>query len=79
MENGWLGTREAAEELGISLRTLYRLIDDGAIVAYQIGRNLRIRRSDLDAFLESARVRPGALGGRRVHGASSMTSQSLLS
>lgn len=79
MESGWLGTREAAEELGISLRTLYRLIDDGSIVAYQIGRNLRIRRSDLDAFLESVRVRPGALGSRRTQGAPQVMDQSLLS
>lgn len=61
MADEWLGTREAAEELGISQRTLYRLIDEGAIVAYQIGRNLRIRRSDLADYLERVRVRPGSL------------------
>lgn len=65
MDDGWLGTREAAEELGISQRTLYRLIDEGALVAYHIGRNLRIRRSDLEAFLAASRVVPGSLGTRR--------------
>ncbi len=77
MEGVWLGTREAAEELGISLRTLYRLIDEGSLIAYQIGRNLRIRRSDLDAFLESARVRPGDLGVRRP-GASEIRKRDVL-
>ena len=58
----WMGTPQAAEYLGISVRTLYRLIDQGRIPAYAIGRVYRVKRDDLDAFLESARVEPGTLG-----------------
>jgi excisionase family DNA binding protein len=57
----WLGTPKAAEYLGISVRTLYRLMDEGRIPAYEMGRVYRLKRADLDAFLESARVRPGTL------------------
>lgn len=57
----WLGTQEAARQLGITARTLYRLIDEGAIPAYKLGRVLRLRLSDVEAFLESARVQPGEL------------------
>jgi excisionase family DNA binding protein len=57
----WLGTTEAAERLGIVPRTLYRLIDEGHIPAYKMGRVLRVKVDDLDAFLETTRVQPGSL------------------
>lgn len=57
----WLGTQEAARHLGITARTLYRFIDEGAIPAFKLGRVLRLRLSDVETFLESTRVRPGDL------------------
>jgi excisionase family DNA binding protein len=57
----WLSTKEAAERLGITSRTLYRLIDEGQIDAYQMGRVLRVMEKDVDLFLEGARVKPGSL------------------
>jgi excisionase family DNA binding protein len=57
----WLGTTEAAERLGIVPRTLYRMIDEGQIPAYKMGRVFRLKVSDLDAFLETTRVQPGSL------------------
>ena len=57
----WLSTAEAAKKLGIGARTLYRLIDEGEIPAYKLGRVLRLKLSDVETFLESARVRPGDL------------------
>ena len=57
----WLGTQEAARQLGITTRTLYRLIDEQQIPAYKLGRVLRLKLSDVETFLESARVKPGDL------------------
>jgi excisionase family DNA binding protein len=57
----WLGTTQAAAYIGVVPRTLYRLIDEDKIPAFKLGRVIRLRRSDLDAFLESTRVRPGDL------------------
>lgn len=57
----WLGTTEAADMLGVVPRTLYRLIDEGRLPAYRMGRVYRIKESDLDAFIESTRVQPGEL------------------
>jgi excisionase family DNA binding protein len=57
----WLGTPEAAERLGITQRTLYRLIDEGQVPAYKMGRVLRVKATDLDVFLEQSRVAPGSL------------------
>lgn len=61
MADEWMGTPEAAEYLGVVLRTLYRLIDRGQVPAYKVGRVIRVKKADLDAFLESHRVQPGDL------------------
>ena len=57
----WLSTREACEELGITLRTLYRIIDEGQLPCYQFGRVYRIKADDVQAFLDGAKVKPGDL------------------
>ncbi len=57
----WVGTKEASDRLGITLRTLYRLIDEGQVPAYKFGRVIRLKSADIDAFIESARVEPGHL------------------
>jgi excisionase family DNA binding protein len=48
-----VGTKEAATRLGIVLRTVYRLIDEGELPAYKMGSVLRIKSSH--------RLRPGDL------------------
>lgn len=60
-ETSWLGTPEAAERLGITQRTLYRLIDEGQIPAYKMGRVFRVKEGDIDGFLDRSRVTPGSL------------------
>lgn len=57
----WLSTRVASERLGITLRTLYRFIDEGRIPAYQFGRVIRLKAPDVVAFVESSRIAPGTL------------------
>ena len=57
----WLGTREAAAELGVTLRTLYRFIDEGMIAAYKFGRVIRLKTDDVAAFIEASRIAPGTL------------------
>jgi excisionase family DNA binding protein len=57
-----MGTPDAAEYLGITLRTLYRFIDEGSLPAYKFGRVIRVKHADVDAFVESNRVQPGSLG-----------------
>ena len=60
-EDPWLSTAEAARRLGITPRTLYRFIDEGLLPGYKFGRVLRLRASEVDAFIESSRVQPGSL------------------
>jgi excisionase family DNA binding protein len=50
---------------GVTQATLWRWIDEGRLPAYRIGEKLlRIRRDDIETFLESCRVEPGTLGRR---------------
>lgn len=57
----WLSTQEAARRLGITARTLYRFVDEGALPAYKMGRVFRLKRSDVDDFMEASRIQPGTL------------------
>lgn len=57
----WLSTQEAARRLGITTRTLYRFVDEGQIPAYKMGRVFRLKRSDVDDFIEQSRIQPGTL------------------
>lgn len=62
MSNGkWLGSKAACDRLGITLRTLYRLIDEGQIPAYKFGRVLRLKTKEVEEFIEHAQVKPGEL------------------
>ena len=57
----WLGTTDAAGYLGLTAPAVYRLIDDGLLPAYRIGRFIRIKVTDLDAFIDSSRIGPGTI------------------
>jgi excisionase family DNA binding protein len=57
----WLSTKEASERLGITLRSLYRFIDEGDLVAYKFGRVIRIQADDVNRFIEASRISPGSL------------------
>lgn len=56
-----MSTRETSERLGITLRTLYRFIDEGQLPAYKFGRVIRLKEADVEEFIDGARIAPGAL------------------
>ncbi len=47
MMNNLIGTKEAAEKLGISLRRVQQLIELGTLPAQKIGRDYLIQEKDL--------------------------------
>lgn len=57
----WIGTREACSRLGVTLRTLYRFIDEGLLPAYKMGRVIRVQASDVDDFISRMKIEPGTL------------------
>ncbi len=53
MENYLLTVRESSKALGIGRSTLYGLVMNGDIKSIKIGSSRRIKRSDLEAYVES--------------------------
>lgn len=45
-----LTPKEVAGVLRLSLRTTYRYIREGLIPSFRVGRSIRVRREDLDAW-----------------------------
>ena len=56
-----MGCPEVANRLGVSIRTVYGMINRGELPAYHMGRVIRVRRSDLQSFLLTQRLKPGEL------------------
>ena len=59
IDETFLTTEEVLEYLQVNLRTVYRLIKAGKIPAVRVGRQWRFRKRDIDAWLDSQRMRAG--------------------
>lgn len=60
-DNVWKSASAAARHIGVSLGKLYKLVNDGELVAYKPSRSLRFLVEDLDDYLERKKVQPGDL------------------
>jgi excisionase family DNA binding protein len=47
---------EVASRMRVSTMTVYRLIKSGQLAAIRVGKNYRIRASDIDRYLEDRSV-----------------------
>jgi excisionase family DNA binding protein len=56
-----MSAEEARAVLGVSLISLYRLIDTEGLRAYKIGRLIRLRPAEVHAWIESRRIQPGTI------------------
>ncbi|MEM3942108.1 MAG: helix-turn-helix domain-containing protein [Candidatus Bathyarchaeia archaeon] len=56
MPDRLLSPKRVAEELNVSIWTVYRLIKRGDLVAIRVGRLLRIPESSLEAFIDLNRL-----------------------
>ena len=57
----WLSSNEASKRLGVTTRTLYRLIDEGLLSGFRFGRVIRLKEKDVDQYAEQSRIQPGDL------------------
>ncbi len=55
----WFTTDELVRWLGLGRTKTYEMLRSGEIPSYKIGRIRRIRRSDVEVWLEQNRYRPG--------------------
>ena len=53
-----LTVAEVASAMRVSTMTVYRLIKSGQLGAVRVGKNFRIRESDVDRYLRERVVRP---------------------
>jgi len=51
-----LTVREVAATMRVSTMTVYRLIKSGQLPAIRVGKNYRIRESDVDTYLSERSV-----------------------
>jgi len=59
----WMSTSDACEQLGITLRTLYRIIDEGQLPCYKFGRVYRLKTDDVEHYQSPGN---GPAGGEGV-------------
>ncbi|WHH60954.1 helix-turn-helix domain-containing protein [Petroclostridium sp. X23] len=52
MDKEILTVSQVAEYLQLSEMTTYKLVQEGKIPAFKIGRHWRVKKSDLNAFIE---------------------------
>jgi len=52
MSTQWLSVEDIAKELNVPIKTVQGWIRNKKLVAYRPGREYRVKREDLDKFLE---------------------------
>jgi excisionase family DNA binding protein len=58
-EKEWFITDELIRWLGLGRTKTYSILQSGELPSYMIGRVRRIRRQDIEAWLEKNRYQPG--------------------
>ena len=53
----YLTTKQIARILKVHVITIRRWIQSGKLIAYKIGKELRIKKSDLDSFINKSKVK----------------------
>ena len=61
-----LTARQVADQLGLSTETVLAWVRAGKLPAFRLGRAIRFRETDLDAWLSSRAVGADTVGGRQV-------------
>ena len=53
-----LSITDVCQELGMGKSWVYRRIQNGEIPSVKLGRNIKVRREDLEGYLEAQRYQP---------------------
>lgn len=57
-DRAMLDIEEVIERLGVSDSTVRRLVKEGKLRAYRLGRRLKFKNEDIDRFVESQLITP---------------------
>jgi len=58
-EHMWLTANQAGKVLGVSGRTVIRMMEDGDLPGYKIGSVWKFKQGDVETYIESRRFRGG--------------------
>ena len=63
-ESGWrlLSISEVCQELGMGKSWVYRRLKSGEIPSIKLGKNIKVKRPDLEQYLERQRYQPPVVG-----------------
>lgn len=50
-----LSLRDVSQVLGVSERTIYRLMEDGELHPFKMGKSWKFEQSDIEAYLDRLR------------------------
>ncbi|RPI14973.1 MAG: DNA-binding protein [Ignavibacteriae bacterium] len=56
LDKPFLSPKELQTILGLSLPTIYRLVNERKLPAFKVGNSLRFQREDIISYLESTRI-----------------------
>jgi excisionase family DNA binding protein len=56
MVEKWIGIKEIAEHLGISVVTIYRWVENGKIPCHRVGKLWKFKPSEVDAWVSSGQA-----------------------
>jgi excisionase family DNA binding protein len=54
----WLSANEAGKLIGVTGKTIIRMVEKGEITGYRVGSVWRLRRRDVESYLEAHRYGP---------------------
>lgn len=57
MEETYYSTKRVAKIFDVKTISIRRWIQSGKLIAYKIGKDLRIKKSDLDKFINERKVK----------------------
>ena len=56
-EKEFYRAEDLAKKLDVNIMTIYRYIKAGKLIAYKIGKEFRIKKSDFDSFLQRVKTK----------------------
>ena len=54
----WLSANKAGKQIGVTGKTIIRMVENNEITGYRVGSVWRFKRSDIEAYLEAHRYGP---------------------
>ena len=59
-----LSMKQVTQQLGVSERTVYRLMEEGRLHPFKMGKSWKFEQSDIDAYIQALRQETEARRGR---------------